>query len=222
MQLVSSTLNDYLQAAGKTRTFSFRKSSHYEMEFTDLVYRHWATRLILESFELRLLGHIQLAQRAIESFITESEFKPGMGPPHIASPVFSTSTIFTNDMQGMIKKDQLTAQGNSPQAEDQTWVQQLQQDSNVAFSAMVAAAALNISRNASFAEFGNSQGLPTKPIEQRAEAQATSGITPAFVGLEISNPLLVRQDDTTREFLNRWNASQLLGSPREPTRTMFA
>lgn len=98
MQLASNTLNDYLKAAGKTRRFSFRKSSHYEMEFTDLVYRHWAMCLILESFELRLLGRIQLAQRAIEAFITESEFKPEMGPPHIASPAFSTSTIFASDM----------------------------------------------------------------------------------------------------------------------------
>jgi len=98
MQLVSSVLNDYLQAAGKTRTFSFGKSSHYEMEFSDLVYRQWATRLILESFENRLLGRIQLAKEAIESFIKESEFKPGEGPPRIASPTFSTSTIFANDM----------------------------------------------------------------------------------------------------------------------------
>ena len=71
MQLVTDTLNDYLQAAGKTRTFSFGRSSHYEMEFSNLVYRHWATRLILESFERRLLGRIQLAQKAIEVFILE-------------------------------------------------------------------------------------------------------------------------------------------------------
>ena len=38
MQLVGDILNDYLQVAGKTRTFSFGRSSHYEMEFADLVY----------------------------------------------------------------------------------------------------------------------------------------------------------------------------------------
>ena len=80
MQLVSRILNDYLQAAGKTRTFWFGKSSHYEMEFSDLVYRHWATHLILESFKNRLLRWNQLAKEVIESFIKESEFKPGEGP----------------------------------------------------------------------------------------------------------------------------------------------
>ena len=106
LQLVSRILNDYLQATGKTRTFSFGKSSHYKMEFSDLIYRHWATCLILESFENRLLKQIQLAKEAIESFIKESEFKPGEGPPHIASPMFSTSTIFANDMQKFITMDQ--------------------------------------------------------------------------------------------------------------------
>ena len=67
MQLVGDILNDYLQAAGKTRTFLFGRSSHYEMEFADLVYRQWATRLILESFEHILLGRIQLAKVAIEA-----------------------------------------------------------------------------------------------------------------------------------------------------------
>src|ERR1700733_9452337 len=86
MHLVSSTLNDYLMAARKPKTFSFGRSSHYDMEFSDLVYRRWATRLVLESFERRILARIQLAKEAIESFITESEFKPGTGPPRIASP----------------------------------------------------------------------------------------------------------------------------------------
>ena len=139
MQLVNDTLNDYLQAARKTRTFSFGRSSHYKIEFTSLVYQHWATHLILESFEQRLLRPIWLAQKAIEVFILESEFKPGTGPPRIASPVFSTSTAFANNMQGIIRRDLETAKGNSPQAEDQTWAQQLHQESNVAFSAMVAA-----------------------------------------------------------------------------------
>lgn len=66
-------------------------------------------------------------------------------------------------------KDQETAQGNSPQAEDQTWAQQLQQDSNVAFSTMVAAAALNISQNASFAEFGNSHGEPPPNLSSKEQ-----------------------------------------------------
>ena len=34
MQLVSNTLNNYLQATGKTRTFSFGRSVHYDMEFS--------------------------------------------------------------------------------------------------------------------------------------------------------------------------------------------
>src|SRR6266852_5470675 len=55
MQLVRNTLNNYLQVAGKTRKFSYGKSSHYDMEFSSLVNRHWAMHLILESFEHRLL-----------------------------------------------------------------------------------------------------------------------------------------------------------------------
>ena len=55
MQLVSNTLNDHLQAAGKTRTLSFGRSSHYDMGFSSLVNQHWATCLILESFEHWLL-----------------------------------------------------------------------------------------------------------------------------------------------------------------------
>jgi len=58
MQLVSSTFNDYLQAAGLPKTFSFGRSSHYDMEFSELVYRQWATRLILKSCERRVLACI--------------------------------------------------------------------------------------------------------------------------------------------------------------------
>ena len=137
MQLVTSILNDYLQAAGNTRAFLFGKSSHYEIEFSDLVYQQWATCLILESFEHRLLGPIQLAKEAIESFINESEFKPGEGPPCIASPVFSTSTTFADDICWMIAMDQGSTLRNSPQAEDQCCMQQLQQNMDVAFSSML-------------------------------------------------------------------------------------
>jgi hypothetical protein len=38
MELVSDILNEYLQAAGKSRTFSFGRSALYDMEFTDLIY----------------------------------------------------------------------------------------------------------------------------------------------------------------------------------------
>ena len=223
MQLVSDTLNDYLQAAGKMRMFSFGRSSHYEMEFTSLVYQHWATRLILEAFEQRLLRQILLAQKAIEAFILESEFKPGTGPPRITSPAFSTSTVFANDMQGIIRRDLETAKGNSPQAEDQTWAQQLHQESNVAFSTMVVAAALSISQNASFTELGKNATEPlAEQTQRRVEIQAASSITPAFTKLEISKPQPLRQDETTREFLNKWNASQQQESPKVPPRTMSA
>jgi len=37
MQLLTSTLNDYLQVAGLPRTFSFGWSSHYDIEFSDLL-----------------------------------------------------------------------------------------------------------------------------------------------------------------------------------------
>ena len=147
-------------------------------------------------------------------FIVESEFKPGMGPPRIASPAFSTSTVFANDMCGLITKDQETFTRSPPQAEDQSWAQQLQLDTDVAFSSMVAAAAQDISQRDSFTVTGNETLEPHKEaMEREIEVRATSRLTPVLAGLEISNPLPKRQDLTTQEFLSHWSAAQRLESP---------
>ena len=45
---------------------------------------------------------------------------------------------------------------------------------------------------------------------------------PALAELEILNPQPLRQDETMREFLNKWNASQQRESPKVPPRTMSA
>lgn len=207
MHLVSSTLNDYLMAARKPKTFSFGRSSHYDMEFSDLVYRRWATRLVLESFERRILARIQLAKEAIESFITESEFKPGTGPPRIASPAFSTSTVFAADVLGMIAADQATTRNGSPQAEDQRWALQLQQDVEVPFSSMVAATARNLTQNLGL--MGTATNPPPAPNQLLTE-EPMRDVTTAFAELELENPQPTLQAQMTQDRLNEWNASQQL------------
>lgn len=66
MNLITSTLNDYWKTAGTVETFSFGWSYHYDMEFSKLMYRKWATRLVLESIKDRLLAWIQLAMEAVK------------------------------------------------------------------------------------------------------------------------------------------------------------
>jgi len=98
MAMASDILNEYLEAAGKPRAFSFGRSELYDMEFKDLVYRQWSTRLVLGSFEQRLFARLKKAENAIKLFMTESEFNPGKGVPRIASPAWSTSTAFAADI----------------------------------------------------------------------------------------------------------------------------
>jgi hypothetical protein len=89
MRLLSGTFNDYLQAAGLPRTFSFGRSSHHDMEFSELVYRQWATQLILKSCERRVLARILIAREMIRSFIDKSELKPKEELPCLTSPVLT-------------------------------------------------------------------------------------------------------------------------------------
>jgi len=209
MHLASSNLNDYLQTARKSRTFSFGKSSHYDMEFSELVYRRWATRLVLESFECRLLARILLAKEAIESFIYESKFNPGKGPPRIASPAFSASTTFAADVQGMLMSDLMGPSGGSPQAEDQCWSQQLQQQTNTSFSSIVVAAARKLGQNVGLTGFMKEPSTSRmEPREQPPAEELMHNITSAFAELELANPQPVQQTQLTQDLLSKWNASQ--------------
>ena len=209
MNLVSSNLNDYLQAAGKSRTFSFGKSSHYDMEFSELVYRRWATRIVLESFEQRLLTRISLAKDAIKSFINESEFNPGKGPPRIASPAFSTSTTFAADVQRMLVSDLTASPDGSPKTEDQRWSQQLQQQTDVSFSSLVAATARRLGQNVGWMGTTTVSPIPrTEPQELTPSEKPLLDVTTAFSGLELANPSPLPQTQITKNLLNEWDTLQ--------------
>jgi len=215
MNFVSSTLNDYLQAAGKSRTFSFGRSAHYDMEFSDLVYRRWATKLVLESFEQRLLARIQLAKDAIESFINESEFKPGKGPPRIASPAFSTSTIFATDVQRILATDITSTQVGSPQTEDQRWARQLRQETDVTFSSLVVATARNIAQNIGLT---GSRTEPPAAQEQTPSTDSLHDVTATLAELDLANPQPVHQNLMTQDLLSKWNAVQMQAALPDPIR----
>jgi len=60
MHLITDLLNNYWKVAEPTKVFSFGWSSHYDMDFAKLVYRRWATRLVLRSVRDRMLARIQL------------------------------------------------------------------------------------------------------------------------------------------------------------------
>lgn len=198
MELVSSILNDYLQATLKPRTFSFRRSEHYNMEFAELVYKHWATRLILESFECRLLARIQLAKESIEAFINESEFRPGEGPPKIASPAFSTSTIFASEVNRILTTDQAVTQGGSPSVEDKRWEQQLLQEIDVSFTSMVAATAHRLSLNEGLADIlKETAELPTERSRLGAETDARRHSVTTPQDLPAPVPHSAQKDETT-------------------------
>ena len=167
MELVSDTLNEYLQAAGKPRTFSFGRSTLYDTDFVDLIYRQWSTGLILDTFERRVLARILRAKEAIELFMTESEFNPGTGAPRIASPALSTSTTFAADVRGLLLADRATTSTNSPQAEDRLWAQQLQQDTELTFSALVDFNARKLERNANLSEILKTRPEPEPLIDLR-------------------------------------------------------
>ena len=220
MHLVTSTLNEYLLAAGKPRSFSFSKSSHYEMEFSELVYRRWATRLVLESFERRLLARILLAKEAIDAFIADSQFNPGKGPPRIASPAFSTSTVFAADVRRIITNDTATSQSGSPQAEDQRWVQQLRQEVDVTFSSLVATTARKLAQGVGLVRIATN----TPTLQEAASVEEPMrDVTTAFAGLELATPQPVQATPMTQTLVDKWNASQQLeaqpGSAKEQSGT---
>ena len=101
MHLITNILNDYWKTAGMVETFSFGWSYHYDMEFSKLVYKKWATRLVLESIKDGLLARIQLAMEAVEECYS--------------------CTGHVSNMPKLITMAQVTTQDRYLQAEDLQW-----------------------------------------------------------------------------------------------------
>jgi hypothetical protein len=77
MTLTSDTLNEFLQAAGSERTFSYGSSKYYNGQtFEEVLYRDWPAQTIALSLEKRLLERIATAHRAISLFMTNADFVP--------------------------------------------------------------------------------------------------------------------------------------------------
>ena len=119
MHLITSTLNDYWENAGTTKTFSFGWSSNYDMAFSKLIYRRWATRLVLNSIKDRLLTRIRLAMEAIE----ECSFGTG----------------YVSNTPRPIGTDQARVQDSSPRAEDLLWELRLKRDRSAILRSLAAA-----------------------------------------------------------------------------------
>lgn len=215
MGLISETLNDYLHAAEKPRAFSFGKSELYDMEFVDLIYCHWSMKLILEAFEQRLIAHLQRAKEAIELFMSESEFNPGKGAPRIASPALSTSTVFATKVRGLINSDQVMTTAHSPQAEDQRWAQQLQQNIELPFASIVAASTRKLELNTGLGEIlGERQESPeVEPLidllDQQPENVPLPSSPSTSTTLESPKPLSAAENPTIQELLDKWSMSRL-------------
>src|SRR6266849_301110 len=90
------------------RFFSFGWSSNYDMEFSNLIYRNWATHLVLKSTNDRLLARILLAKEVVEEFYSSDG--------GASNTTRSTAT------------DPMKMQNSPWQAEDLRWVLQFQQD----------------------------------------------------------------------------------------------
>ena len=120
MHLITNILNDYWKTAGMVETFSFGWSYHYDMEFSKLVYKKWATRLVLESIKDGLLARIQLAMEAVEECYS--------------------CTGHVSNMPKLITMAQVTTQDRYLQAEDLQWEWQLLLDRRATLPNIAAAA----------------------------------------------------------------------------------
>ena len=78
MTLSCNMLNEFLQAAGSNRTFTYGSSKYYEGQtFEEVLYRDWPTQTITLSLKKRLLEQIVTAHRAISTFMANTDYVPG-------------------------------------------------------------------------------------------------------------------------------------------------
>ena len=189
MQLVGSAYNDCLQAAGLPRTFSFGRSSHYDMEIPDLIYRRWPTRLILKAIECRVLARLLVASEMLTSLIGAVGLNFKEGSPCLTSLTSSINSTLSKEVQEMTTLDQVSLLGDSPSAEGQRWFQRLHQEKNAAISSLTAASALRLSQDASIAEpTGKPAGSPMEPPEPQSKRNPTRDITAGIAELEVMKP----------------------------------
>ena len=103
MELVSNTLNEFLQAAESPRMFSFGSSAYYgHRSFKELMNSDWPSQVIVISLEQQLIMQIQAAHIAITCFFSDAAFIPRQ-VPQIASPAFTNN--FAQRIQQLIHED---------------------------------------------------------------------------------------------------------------------
>jgi hypothetical protein len=74
MELTTTVLNEFLQAADSAKSFSFGSSAQFGNQmFADIVRSNWATRLVVLSLEKHILQRLETARKAIGSFILYAE-----------------------------------------------------------------------------------------------------------------------------------------------------
>jgi hypothetical protein len=133
MELVSDTLNEFLQAAESPRLFSFGSSAYYgNRSFEELVNSDWPTRAIVDSLERQLIMRIQAAQIAITRFLSDAAFIPGQ-IPRVASPAFTNNSVFAQRIQQLIHEDMPRRAPASPRGEDEAWSKDVNNHAQLAY-----------------------------------------------------------------------------------------
>jgi hypothetical protein len=121
MTLSSNTLNEFLQAAGSERSFSYGSSKYYNGQtFEEVLYRNWPAHTIALSLEKRLLERIATAHWAISFFMANAEFMP-----RPASPAFTDISIFAQRVTNVLASNKPTI--TSPRQEDTAWASELEE-----------------------------------------------------------------------------------------------
>jgi hypothetical protein len=106
MDLTMAALNEFLQAAGQERTFSFGSSLHFSGRNPQEPTRNdWATKQVLISIKTRLLRRLESAHKAISSFLRYAEPQPSRWYSRAPSPAFTNSTDFAQSVMGSIARN---------------------------------------------------------------------------------------------------------------------
>jgi hypothetical protein len=106
IDLTTCALNDYLEAANSSRTFSFGSTSLYKgRSFIELIHSDWATKQVAMSIEQHVLRRLRSAYLAIEHFQECTDFVPSRGYPRVVSPTLTNSSKFTDSVMGAVERD---------------------------------------------------------------------------------------------------------------------
>jgi hypothetical protein len=147
MRMSGEVLNDFLQAAGSRRMFSYGASKYYEsLMFEKILLLEWPTQTIALSFERHLLEQIAMAYRAIQCFMLSAGEVSDRNLLHLQSPAFAHN--LTNMLHGISlmitspRKEAIHAHKKHTQIADHstldnipTWVENLRA-SNLRFESL--------------------------------------------------------------------------------------